>query len=149
MLSYDNTINIQNILQSNKLNQSDSWFINCVILYNSIQMEKYTQYKNLYDLVRSFTKNCSYNQEPKKWIKPNCYEMKFILMDFIELDLFPSSCDFENCVLLFIPLKTIRIFLLILLSLLLICESTIKSEWDSCHSSFWLYSFSLILLSTL
>ena len=30
MLSYGNTINIQNILQSNKLNQSDSWFINCL-----------------------------------------------------------------------------------------------------------------------
>ena len=111
MLSYGNTINIQNILQSNKLNQSDSWFLNCVILYNNMHMENYTEYKYLYDLVRSFTKIEIHNQEPKKWIKPNITELKIILVKFIELELFPSSCDFENCVLWFIPLKIIRIFL--------------------------------------
>ena len=110
MISYGNTINIQSILQSNKLNQSDSWFLNCVILYHNMHMEKHTEYKYPYNLVRSFTKIEIHNQEPKKWIKSNYYEMKFILVMFIELDLFPSSCDFENCALLFIPLKTTEYF---------------------------------------
>ena len=50
MLSYDNTINIQNILQSNKLNQSDSWFLNGVILYN---MKKRVDYLHRIDLFKA------------------------------------------------------------------------------------------------